>query len=228
VTSVNVLVIPVESRRPCGQRSNLNLVKHVWDTCMFSFYKHVTRILTSLERVAYIDPRAESDGANRWPDQCVRNTLSTPTETRQGASFRLCPSVTARCVRQPPTLKRGASSVAFRDVLNLDAFRMLSKVAFDRFMCRIATNCRSTNSFPTHSHVTSHITACRMRLGCSSILGACMTIRLLSTNATSCMYLGSVRIGSSLDSDGKDQYLWAKCDTLLLEIETGPFTGCVR
>jgi len=61
-TSFNVLAIPVESRRPCGQRSNLNLLKHVWDTCMFSFHKHATRILPSSEHAAYIDPRAESDG----------------------------------------------------------------------------------------------------------------------------------------------------------------------
>jgi hypothetical protein len=32
-TSVNILAIPVESRRPCGLWSNRNLVKHVWDTC---------------------------------------------------------------------------------------------------------------------------------------------------------------------------------------------------
>jgi len=85
-------------------------------------------------------------------------------------------------------------------MLNQEVFRMRSKVPFDRFMCRYAAKFRCTNSFPTHSHVTSPITACRMRLGCSSILGADMTIRLLSTNATVCMYLGSVRIGSSLDS----------------------------
>jgi hypothetical protein len=113
----------------------------------------------------------------------------------------LCPSVTARSVRQPPTLKTAASSASFRDVLNLEAFRMHSKVPFDRFMCRHAAKYRRINLFTTHSHVSSPpITACRMRLGCSSILGACMTLRLLSTNATGCMYLGSVRIELSLDS----------------------------
>ena len=32
-TSVKVLAISVESMRSCGRRSNLNLVKHVWETC---------------------------------------------------------------------------------------------------------------------------------------------------------------------------------------------------
>jgi len=140
-------------------------------------------------------------GGNRRPAQCVRNTLGTSAETRQGASVPLYPTVTARSARQLPTLKTATSSVAFRDMLNQEVFRMHSKVPFDRFMCRYAAKFRCTNSFPTHSHVTSPtITVCRMRLGCSSILGADMTIRLLSTNATVCMYLGSVRIGSSLDS----------------------------
>jgi hypothetical protein len=138
---------------------------------------------------------------NRRPAQCVKITLSTSVETRRGASVPLCPSVTVRSVRQPTILKTAASSVVFREVLNRLAFRMHSDVPFDGFIGRYAAKYRSTNSFPTHSHVTSPPNiACRMRLGCSSILGACMTIRLLSTNATVCMYLGSVRIGSSLDS----------------------------
>jgi len=36
---------PLNRGCPCGQRSNLNLIKHVWDTCMSSFYTYATRIL---------------------------------------------------------------------------------------------------------------------------------------------------------------------------------------
>jgi hypothetical protein len=168
---------------------------------MFSFYKHATLILNSLERVAYIDPGA---GSNGWqPTACLmcKEYFEYLCRDRQGTSVPLYPSVTARSVRQLPTLKTATSSVAFRDVLNQEVFRMHSKVPFDRFTCRYVAKFRYTNSFPTHSHVTSPpVTACRMRLGCSSILGADMTIRLLSTNATICMYLESVGIGSSLDS----------------------------
>ena len=37
--SLNVLIIPVDSNQSCSPRSNLDLVNHVWDTYMFSFYK---------------------------------------------------------------------------------------------------------------------------------------------------------------------------------------------
>ena len=64
IYSINVLFIPVNSSRLCGLRSNLNLVKHIWDTYIFSFYKYDTLIFPSSERVAYIkDRRAES---NEW------------------------------------------------------------------------------------------------------------------------------------------------------------------
>ena len=43
--SVNLLAIPVESRRPCGTSSNLNSVKHLWDIYMFSFCKYAALIL---------------------------------------------------------------------------------------------------------------------------------------------------------------------------------------
>jgi hypothetical protein len=52
--AVNILVIPVDSKRLCSPRSNLNLVKHVWDTYMFSFYKYATLIFPSVEGVLYI------------------------------------------------------------------------------------------------------------------------------------------------------------------------------
>jgi hypothetical protein len=59
--SVNVFVIPVSTRRPCGAQSNLNFLKHIWDT--FSFYKYASFILPSLEFVEYIrDFQAKNDG----------------------------------------------------------------------------------------------------------------------------------------------------------------------
>jgi hypothetical protein len=102
---------------------------------MFSFCKYATIIFPSLECVAYIkDPRAERDG---W--------LSPACSLCKG-SFQFLYREKAECVRpvqsefpctvyvrQPPTLKGAASDVAFRYILNLQAFSMDSRVPFDRF-----------------------------------------------------------------------------------------------
>jgi len=102
---------------------------------MFSFCKYVTLIFPSLECVAYIkDPRAESDG---WLlPSCSLGKCSFQFLYREKAEFirpaqSECPCTV--CVRQPPTLKGAASDVAFRYVLNLEAFWMDSRLPFDRF-----------------------------------------------------------------------------------------------
>jgi hypothetical protein len=127
---VNVLVIPVNSSRVCFPRSNLNLVKHVWETYMFSFNKYASLIFPSLERAVYIrNAKAESDGLlspacslckgnfeslYRYRAKCVR-----PTQHEFHCTV---------CARRHPTLKGTASDVAFRYVLNLEAFWMDSRV----------------------------------------------------------------------------------------------------
>ena len=134
-TSVNFLAIPVESRRPCGPRSNLNLVKYVWDTYMFSFYKYITLILPSLGRVAYVkDPRAESDGwrstacslCRDFFEKLYKEWVECVHPSPSGCHCTVC-------FRRPMTLKGAASDVAFRYVLNVEAFTMDSRVPFDRF-----------------------------------------------------------------------------------------------
>jgi len=98
-TSVNVFDIPVESRRPCCSQTNLNFVKHIWDTHMFSFYIYTTLILPSLEGVAYIKHSlAGATDGNRRSVHSVKNILNTCTEAKQGESVQFCQSVTARSV----------------------------------------------------------------------------------------------------------------------------------
>jgi hypothetical protein len=100
-TLVRVLAIPVESRRPCGKRSYLNLVNHIWDTYLFSFYKYAALFLPSLGRVFYVkDPRAESDWCNRWPFQYVENSTRKSIERRRNDSIALSPGVTAQFVSE--------------------------------------------------------------------------------------------------------------------------------
>ena len=115
--SLDVLIIPVDSKQPCGPRSKLNLVSHVWDTYMFSFYKYGALIFPSLERVAYIkDPSAKSDGwLSPACSYCRRAFEYLYRDMVECLSPNLCQFTV--CVRQPPTLKGAASDVAFRYVL---------------------------------------------------------------------------------------------------------------
>ena len=63
-TSVKVLVILVRSIRPCCPQTNINFVKHNWDTYVL-FYKYASLVLPSLERVLYIrDRKAQRRKAN--------------------------------------------------------------------------------------------------------------------------------------------------------------------
>jgi hypothetical protein len=93
--SVNVLVTQVDWRYPSEPRANLHLVKHVWNTHLFSFYKLATLIIPSLERVPYIkDPNAESDGC-LTPSCADCRPSSTSTEKGRNAPVMLTPCATA-------------------------------------------------------------------------------------------------------------------------------------
>jgi len=72
-------------------------------------------------------------GGYGWPVRSVDVSSSSSTGTRRNAYVLLNPSATARYVKRPPTMKGAASNVAFRYILNLEAFRMDSRVSFDRF-----------------------------------------------------------------------------------------------
>jgi hypothetical protein len=62
-TSINVMCMSVRSARPCGPTSNLNLMNHLWQTYLFSFYKYGALILPPLSHVLFIkDLKAKSDG----------------------------------------------------------------------------------------------------------------------------------------------------------------------
>jgi len=131
--SLNVLIVPIDSEQPCGPRSNLDLVNHIWYTYKFSFYKYATLILPFLERVGYIkDPRTESDGwLSPACSYCRRVFEYLYKDMEECASPELYHCTV--CVTQLMTLKGPASDAAFRYVLNLEAFRMDPRVPYDIF-----------------------------------------------------------------------------------------------
>ena len=146
--SLNVLIVPIDSKLPCGPGSNLNLDIHIWDTYMFSFYKYAALLFPSIERVGYIkDPSVESDGWLSPACSYCRRVFEYLYRNRaECLSTERCQCKV--CVRQPATLKGAASDIAFRYVLNLEAFRIDPKVPNDRFNVVICKRVSEYRFFP--------------------------------------------------------------------------------
>jgi hypothetical protein len=106
------------------------------------------------------------------------------------------------CVRQPPTLMRVASDVAFRYVLNLESFVCtIGYPTTASSMELYAAGCRRTNSFPTHYPVRClPVTAITNRNRYLSIRNVCLRIRLLPSIVTGCRWSSTIELYSSPDS----------------------------
>jgi hypothetical protein len=97
---------------------------------MFLFYKYAT-ILHSLERAAYIKHhRAESDGWQSSACLLFNEYLRVPLKGKGRVRPSRSALVSLHGLSRHHTLKGDASSVAFRYMMDLEAFRMDSKVPF--------------------------------------------------------------------------------------------------
>ena len=195
--------------------------------CMFSFYKYAALILPSLERISYSnDPRADSDGwLSPGCSLCRRSSSSETGGMRPSRSVR----VPMHGVRRPPNLKGAASDVPFRYVLNLEASRMDSRIPFDRVMY-VAT-CGLDVGGATPLRTAQHYVCLLLQddelRSYDPIQNVCIWIRLLASSdwLQEVVYDRARFIPHLLE---EYTTYCAKCETLLFEIGTEAFIGCVR
>ena len=145
--------------------------------------------------------RRRATGGYRQLARTVEVSLSSSTDWAECLSLDQCQCTV--CVRQPPTLKEAASDIAFRYVLNLEAFRMDSRVPFDRFR-EVATSGRvpEYRLFPYARFciITAVTVGRKKRRRHGSIRNVSMLTHLLPSSVIGCRKLWSIELGSSRDS----------------------------
>ena len=133
------------------------------------------------------------------------------TEGRMRRSLSACHCMA--CVRRPSTLKGTATDVAFRYVLNVEAFTMAAASPLkNSSMWLPAAECRKSDCFPTHSIVIClPTTAWAMRRqGWGIIQNVYMLFLLLQTAVTVYIYLCAIELISSPSSYMEWHYIVAR------------------
>jgi hypothetical protein len=228
-TSINVMCMSVRSVWPCGPRSNLNLMHHVCQTYLFSFYKYGALILPPLSHVVFIkDPKVRSDGwqtsacgpcaAYFWREYRTLVSCAIPNRTHE------CECTV--CIRQPPKLKGMASEVTLRYVLG-GRFQLDAKITYRLFRLLVTCSSTSHRCLLPQDYLPRFITKCyfediggaRFHVGCrhrQDSLRLCWMTQVAKDRDAFIELL----------LDGRSKYWCAKCDTLLLDVWNYPSVRC--
>ena len=199
---------------------------------LFSFYKYATFILPSLRRMAYVkDPWADSDGwrskacslCREFFEKLYREKVECVHPSPSGCYCTVC-------FRRSMTLKGAASDVAFRYLLNLEAFIMDSRVPVDRF--KYAATCGQvledqlfSCALPYYilvNYLTCYDEGLRYHLKCLSH----SPLPLIHSDWLQMIVYDKTWLIAQLLNE-KKLYWCAICEMLLFNIKTKPFAGCV-
>jgi hypothetical protein len=130
----------VESLKPCGPRSNIDLVHFVWDCLVYSFLNNAITVEpgSPSEKVMYLcHYRAASNGRGSRACRACEEMMDDIYEVElQCVAPDPC-SCTA-CRRQPPSLKAFAFEIVFRYLYDLPNFRFDQNTTYD--LCSYVVN----------------------------------------------------------------------------------------
>jgi hypothetical protein len=157
--------------------------------------------------------------------------LRERVEGRYNVSIPLHLGVIAVCFRQPVTLKGATSDVAFRYLLNLEAFKMNSRVPFDKF--KYVARCSQVSKdqlFPctlpyriltkfVASYDDEELRYHPKRLSLSPL-------PLINSHWLQLIVRDKTWLVDQLVNE-KKVYCCAICEMLLFDGKIGPFSGCV-